>query len=63
MTTLKYNLESSELQEIADKLQTLMKTKYKDELTASSILLAEMQKTLEQERSLRVDRETLLTKN
>ena len=32
MTTLKYNLESSELQEIADKLQTLMKTKYKDEL-------------------------------
>ena len=32
MTTLKYNLDSSELQEIADKLQTLMKTKYKDEL-------------------------------
>ena len=32
MTTLKYNLDNSELQEIADKLQTLMKTKYKDEL-------------------------------
>ena len=32
MTTLKYNLDSYELQEIADKLQTLMKTKYKDEL-------------------------------
>ena len=32
MTTLKYNLDNSELQEIADKLQTLMKTKYKDDL-------------------------------
>jgi len=32
MTTLKYNLDSYELQEIADKLQTLMKTKYRDEL-------------------------------
>jgi len=32
MTTLKYNLDNIELQEIADKLQTLMKTKYKDEL-------------------------------
>lgn len=32
MTTLKYNLDNTELQEIADKLQNLMKTKYKDEL-------------------------------
>ena len=32
MTTLKYNLDSTELQEISDKLQTLMKTKYKDDL-------------------------------
>ncbi len=33
MTTLKYNLDNAELQEIADKLQNLMKTKYKDELS------------------------------
>jgi len=32
MTTLKYNLDNAELQAIADKLQNLMKTKYKDEL-------------------------------
>lgn len=37
--------------------------KYKDDLTASTIYLAEMKKTLEQERKLRGDRETLLTRN
>lgn len=32
MTELKYNLDSCELQEIADKLHTMMKTTYKEEL-------------------------------
>ena len=37
--------------------------KFNDDLTASSIYLGEMKKTLEQERKLRGDRETLLTRN